>query len=233
MRITSGLDGDRPGDAQPLLLAAGQRHPGLLELVLDVVPERGPAEAALDQLVHVALVAVDPRAEGDVLVDRLRERVRLLEDHPDAAPDRDRVDAASRTGPARRAGCAPRTGYDGTRSFIRLIVRSSVDFPQPDGPISAVTRAPWRSRCRRCGPPGTTRSSRTRPAARRRSRASAAGASGVRHARSRPRWRSSVGAHRPAVRGRALGGRAPRGLGVHGSGFSSTTGCASRGGRGR
>ena len=90
--MTSGFDGDRPGDAQALLLAARQRHARLLELVLDVVPERGAAEAALDELVHVALVAVDPRPEGDVLVDRLRERVRLLEDHPDAAADGDRID---------------------------------------------------------------------------------------------------------------------------------------------
>ena len=30
--------------------------------------------------------------------------------------------------------------YDGTRSFIRLIVRRRVDLPQPDGPIRAVIR---------------------------------------------------------------------------------------------
>ena len=32
----------------------------------------------------------------------------------------------------------PSTRVPGIRSFIRLIVRSSVDLPQPDGPISAV-----------------------------------------------------------------------------------------------
>ena len=32
------------------------------------------------------------RAEGDVVVDRLRERVRLLEDHADPAAHLDRVD---------------------------------------------------------------------------------------------------------------------------------------------
>ena len=34
----------------------------------------------------------------------------------------------------------PSRRVPGIRSFIRLIVRSSVDFPQPDGPISAVMR---------------------------------------------------------------------------------------------
>ena len=36
--------------------------------------------------------AVDPQAVGDVLEDRLRERVRLLEHHPDPAPQLDDVD---------------------------------------------------------------------------------------------------------------------------------------------
>src|SRR3712207_8891282 len=46
---------------------------------------------ALDQLVHVAAVTVDPGPPRHVLVDRLGERVGLLEDHPDAAPDDYRV----------------------------------------------------------------------------------------------------------------------------------------------
>jgi hypothetical protein len=74
------------------LLAARQRGAGLLELVLDLVPDRGAAKALLDQLVHVALVARHTRAERDVVVDRLGERVWLLEHHPDPAPDLDRVD---------------------------------------------------------------------------------------------------------------------------------------------
>src|SRR5215203_4342170 len=50
-----GPDGDRPGDAELLLLlAAGQRQGVLLELVLDLVPERGPAQRPLDQFVHAA-----------------------------------------------------------------------------------------------------------------------------------------------------------------------------------
>ncbi|HXR59972.1 MAG TPA: ATP-binding cassette domain-containing protein, partial [Solirubrobacterales bacterium] len=40
----------------------------------------------LDEPVEVAFEPVQPGAERDVVVDRLGERVRLLEDHPDAPP---------------------------------------------------------------------------------------------------------------------------------------------------
>ena len=49
-------------------------------------------ERALDDLVHVALHAEHARAERDVVVDRLGERVRLLEDHADPLAHLDRVD---------------------------------------------------------------------------------------------------------------------------------------------
>src|SRR5215210_393444 len=84
---------DRSRDAEPLLLAARQRQRRLSELVLDLVPQYRPPEAGLDELVQVASVAVDPGAEGDVVPDRLRERVWPLEDHSDPAPQLDRVDA--------------------------------------------------------------------------------------------------------------------------------------------
>ena len=45
--------------------------------------------------VHVALHPDHARPEGDVVVDRLRERVRLLEHHPDQLADLDRVDAGA------------------------------------------------------------------------------------------------------------------------------------------
>src|SRR6476646_7362664 len=86
-----GIGRDRPGDAQPLLLAAGQRQPRLLELVLDLVPDCGPPQTLLDEPVEIALEPVQSRPEGDVVVDRFRERVRFLEDHPDPPPDLDRV----------------------------------------------------------------------------------------------------------------------------------------------
>ena len=88
-----GVDGEGPGDAQPLLLTAGQAHGRRLEPVLHLVPQGGPAQRPLDDLVEAR--PCEPghlRAVGDVVVDRLRERVRLLEHHADAAPHLDRVD---------------------------------------------------------------------------------------------------------------------------------------------
>ena len=86
------LGGERARDAEPLLLAAGEPERGVFEAVLDLVPERGPAQAALDTVVEIVLHPERARAEGDVVVDRLRERVRLLEDHADPAAHFDRVD---------------------------------------------------------------------------------------------------------------------------------------------
>ena len=78
--------------------------------------------------------------EGDVVVDRLRERVRLLEDHPDPAAHLDRIDVRRRRGPRRGRGSCPPTLTPGTRSFIRFRQRMNVLLPQPDGPITAVIR---------------------------------------------------------------------------------------------
>ena len=77
------------------------------------------------------------RPEGDVVVDRLRERVRLLEDHADAAPHLDRIDVA-RVEVLAVVENLPSTFAPGTRSFIRLKQRISVLLPQPDGPMNAV-----------------------------------------------------------------------------------------------
>src|SRR5262249_4168979 len=80
------------GDDQSLLLSARETQTALPELVLDLVPERRLLEGTLDEFVHVTLVAIDAGAPGNVVVDALRERVRFLKDHPDPAPNRDRVD---------------------------------------------------------------------------------------------------------------------------------------------
>src|SRR5581483_1424985 len=74
------------GDAETLLLAAGQRQAGRVQLVLDLVPQRAAAQRLLDPAVHLRLrnLLVETDAEGDVLVDRHRERRRLLEHHADA-----------------------------------------------------------------------------------------------------------------------------------------------------
>ena len=91
-----GLDRQRPGDAQPLLLAARERQRRGVQPVADLVPERRRLQAGLDpaaQVVARRRQAVDAQAVGDVLEDRLRERVRLLEHHADAPPQGDDVDA--------------------------------------------------------------------------------------------------------------------------------------------
>src|SRR5919197_2620136 len=89
------LDGDRARNAKALLLAAGEAERAALEAVLDLVPERSALQRLLDTLVEVLLEAQHPRGPGDVVVDRLRERIGLLEDHPDPPPHLDRLDAVA------------------------------------------------------------------------------------------------------------------------------------------
>ena len=79
-------------------------------------------------------------AVGDVFEDRLRERVRLLEHHPDAAPQADDVERRARRCRRRRSATVPSTRVPGMMSFIRFSVRRNVLLPQPDGPMNAVTR---------------------------------------------------------------------------------------------
>ena len=56
-RITSGLLRDGARDAEALLLAAGEAHAGLPQLVLDLVPERGLAQRLLDAVIELGLAA--------------------------------------------------------------------------------------------------------------------------------------------------------------------------------
>src|SRR6185436_13132248 len=81
-----GLDRDRARDTQPLLLPTGEAEPIGVELVLDLVPQRGAAQRGLDPAIQLRARQpfVEPHAEGDVLVDRHRERRRLLEHHANA-----------------------------------------------------------------------------------------------------------------------------------------------------
>ena len=79
------------------------------------------------------------RPEGDVVVDRLRERVRLLEDHADPATHLDRVDVGRVEIGAVVEDVALDDLAPGTRSFMRSKQRISVLLPQPDGPMKAVT----------------------------------------------------------------------------------------------
>src|SRR5919201_781848 len=72
-----GLDRDGTRDAEPLLLAARERQRAVLQPVLDLVPERGAMQRLLDPLVEILLEPQYARRPGDVVGDRLRERVRL------------------------------------------------------------------------------------------------------------------------------------------------------------
>ena len=85
-----GLDRERAGNAQPLLLAAGQgRTRRLLPDVLHLVPQRGLAQRALADLFEVprAHPALKLQASHDIVEDgHHRERIRLLKDHADHAP---------------------------------------------------------------------------------------------------------------------------------------------------
>src|SRR5262249_15741191 len=62
------------------------------ELVLDLVPERGPPEGGLDALGDASPDAVEAQAEGDVVEDAHVEGVGLLKHHADVAPHGHGVD---------------------------------------------------------------------------------------------------------------------------------------------
>ena len=107
----AGLDGDGAGDAQALLLAAGKPQPAGVQAVLHFVPQRGAAQALLDDFIELLAVvdALDLQPVGDVLVDRFGKRIRLLKDHADLAAQRDHIhirvmniDAVDANRPARR-----------------------------------------------------------------------------------------------------------------------------------
>jgi hypothetical protein len=99
-----------------------------------------PLQRGLDDLVGLALgdAPVELHARDHVLVDgHRRERVRALEHHADLPADVDRVGAAGVDVVVvqRDPALDPRPGIT---SCMRLMVRSAVDLPQPDGPMKAV-----------------------------------------------------------------------------------------------
>src|SRR3954453_15210454 len=90
-----GLHPKRARDAQPLLLAARQPDARRVQPVLDLLPQSRPAQRALDALA-IALARRQPQPRRDVVEDRhRRERVGLLEDHPDRSAHGDDVDAVA------------------------------------------------------------------------------------------------------------------------------------------
>src|SRR5690606_12974961 len=86
---------DGASDAKPLLLAARETGAGLMQAVLHLVEETSLLKAALNDVVKIGLRAsqtMNARPIGDVLIDRLRERIRLLEHHADAGTQFHHVD---------------------------------------------------------------------------------------------------------------------------------------------
>ena len=68
-----------------------------MQAVLHLAPQAGPLKARLDDAIQLVLTGrqtVDAGAVGDVVVDRLRERVRLLKHHADARPKLDDIEHA-------------------------------------------------------------------------------------------------------------------------------------------
>src|SRR5699024_588422 len=92
-----GLDGDGAGDAQSLLLPAGQSGAGKVEAVLDLVPQVRAAQGTLSEVVGLRLrqtLVVQSHTCEHVLLDAHGgERVGALEHHADLAADVDGVDA--------------------------------------------------------------------------------------------------------------------------------------------
>src|SRR5665811_582309 len=88
------VHGDGAGDAKPLLLTAGQTGAGLVQPVLDLFPKARSGQALLHDLRVIRLglaEPVNPGAVGDVLEDRLGERVGLLEHHTDPGAQLHRI----------------------------------------------------------------------------------------------------------------------------------------------
>ena len=90
-----GLVGQRARDAEPLLLAAREAGARFLQPVLHLVPQGRLPEAPLDQVGQIAPChePVERRPVGHVVEDRLGERVRPLEHHPDPLAQRHEVGA--------------------------------------------------------------------------------------------------------------------------------------------
>ena len=78
-----GVERQRACDAQTLLLTARKRIGALVELVLDLVPQRRAAQALLDHAVELVAIgdAVALGCKRDVVANGLAEGIGLLEHH--------------------------------------------------------------------------------------------------------------------------------------------------------
>ena len=125
------VGGQRPGDADPLLLAAGQlRRVALGERWPADRPGRAaPSRAGAGR----ALVLAEQQRDGGDVVDdgAVREQPGVLDDVADA---RGAAGPAATVAVSRSSSqIRPQVG-----SIIRLIIRRQVVLPQPDGPTNTV-----------------------------------------------------------------------------------------------
>src|SRR5688500_13768365 len=88
-----GMGRESARDAKPLLLPAREVEGLLMQPALHLLPQRGAAQRGFDLVLERPPRALAPHAQavGDVLEDRLGERVGLLEHHADAHAHLDRI----------------------------------------------------------------------------------------------------------------------------------------------
>ena len=89
------LDRQGTGDAQALLLPAGEGQAGLVEFILHLIPQGGRLQAVFHDPIQVRLAvdAIQARPIGHVIENGLGERVGALEDHPDPPAHIDHIHA--------------------------------------------------------------------------------------------------------------------------------------------
>ena len=75
---------DTARDAQTLLLATGERISALMQFIFGFIPQCGFGQCPLHALIHIRAgkLLKQAHAKGDVVINRHRERRRLLEHHP-------------------------------------------------------------------------------------------------------------------------------------------------------
>jgi hypothetical protein len=91
--MTSGSTA-RARDAKPLLLPARESVGAGIEPIFHFVPQRRGTQAFFHGSVNPRFLVYPKHAQtvGDILVDRFRERIRFLENHPNPPAQMDHID---------------------------------------------------------------------------------------------------------------------------------------------
>lgn len=88
------FNGKSSCDAETLLLAAGKSECGFMETVFQFVPDCCLAKALFNDFIKIGFLgdAFESRTVSNVVINALRERVRLLEYHAYMTAENDRID---------------------------------------------------------------------------------------------------------------------------------------------